>query len=165
MMADEGSTTRRTAVWDVITHESSERDRRAAVRDILRQVPLFTSLDNRHLEEMAQISQTAEYGPNEVLVREGDEGHALVVLAKGTARVERHGQVIAHMGPGDHLGEIALVDGHPRTATVLTDTPATVVVLSKSAFDHMMQTSPEIKDVLLLALCSRLRELQSTILG
>lgn len=161
----EDSTTRRTAVWDVITHESSDQDRKAAVQKILRQVPLFAGMDERHLEEMAQISQTAEHGANEVLVREGDEGHALVVLASGTARVERHGQVIAQMGPGDHLGEISLIDGRPRTATVITNTPATVVVLSKSAFDLMIQTNPDIKDILLLALCTRLRELQATILG
>jgi CRP/FNR family cyclic AMP-dependent transcriptional regulator len=125
--------------------------------ETLRAVPVFADLGRRELEHIAQITELVESKPGEVLVREGELGRELVVIAEGSARVQRKGVDIARLQSGEAFGEIALLDGKPRSATVITDTSSVLLIVEKRSFDSLLETVPGLQRQMLLALCARLR--------
>ncbi len=125
--------------------------------ETLRAVPVFADLGRRELEHIAQITELVESKPGEVLVREGELGRELVVIAEGSARVQRKGVDIARLQSGEAFGEIALLNGKPRSATVITDTSSVLLIVEKRSFDSLLETVPGLQRQMLLALCARLR--------
>jgi CRP/FNR family transcriptional regulator, cyclic AMP receptor protein len=125
--------------------------------ETLRAVPVFADLGRRELEHIAQITELVESKPGQVLVREGELGRELVVIAEGSARVQRKGVDIARLQSGEAFGEIALLDGKPRSATVITDTSSVLLIVEKRSFDSLLETVPGLQRQMLLALCARLR--------
>src|SRR5512142_1399590 len=83
----------------------------------LRQVPLFASLGRRELTELSSLADEIDVADGRALTREGESGHEFFVVLTGGVSVEIGGQRVAQLGPGDFLGEIALIDGKPRSAT------------------------------------------------
>jgi CRP-like cAMP-binding protein len=81
------------------------------------------------------------------------------VIVEGTVRVERDGKVIDNLGPGDFLGEIALVDHRPRTATATCETPCRVVVIGHREFHTLLMDEPGIAEAVMRSLAERLRKL------
>ena len=92
--------------------------------DLLHGIPLFSGLDKRQLLRLGQLTDEVDVADGRTLMRQGERGDELFIVIEGNLRVERDGQVIAHRGAGDFLGEIALVDEGPRSATVIADGPA-----------------------------------------
>jgi CRP/FNR family transcriptional regulator, cyclic AMP receptor protein len=90
------------------------------------------------------------------LTREGAGGFEFIILIEGKADVVRGVRVVNELGPGDFVGEIALVSGKPRTATVRTRGPARVLVISASGFRTLMHDVPSIKDKVLAAVTARI---------
>jgi CRP/FNR family transcriptional regulator, cyclic AMP receptor protein len=125
--------------------------------ETLRAVPVFADLGRRELEHIAQITELIESEPGKVLVREGELGRELVVIAEGSARVQRKGVDIARLQSGEAFGEIALLDGKPRSATVVTETSSVLLIVEKRSFDSLLETVPGLQRQMLLALCARLR--------
>jgi CRP/FNR family cyclic AMP-dependent transcriptional regulator len=125
--------------------------------ETLRAVPVFADFGRRELEHIAQITELVESKPGEVLVGEGELGRELVVIAEGSARVQRKGVDIARLQSGEAFGEIALLDGKPRSATVITDTSSVLLIVEKRSFDSLLETVPGLQRQMLLALCARLR--------
>lgn len=78
-------------------------------------------------------------------------------------KVERDGSVIAYRGAGEYLGELALLDGKPRTATVITDEPSTLLLIEWQRFWPLLESQPSVKTKLLIGLTRRLRELQESL--
>ena len=89
-----------------------------AATEPLRSIPLFATSSDRSIEVVARIVDEVTYAPGDVLVRQGDPGDSLIIIRSGAARVEQDGATIRRLGPGDFLGEIALIDGGARKATV-----------------------------------------------
>ena len=88
---------------------------------------------------------------------EGELGREAFVLLSGGAEVRRDGEVVAELGPGDWVGELALLDGGPRTATVTTTAPSDLLVLTRGAFNGVLDEVPTIAHKLLVTLARRLR--------
>jgi len=153
-----------TPAYDFLTGEGKVQEKVARVRTMLADVPLFKGLSDRYLDEIGRLSVPEERPANDELVRQGDQGADFVLIVDGSARVERNGQVIAHINAGDYIGELALLDGQPRTATVITDEPSTVLILRKHAFDHIVESNPELEHHFLLTLVQRIRDLQATLM-
>jgi CRP/FNR family transcriptional regulator, cyclic AMP receptor protein len=133
----------------------------ANVRDnlaVLRRIQLFRGLDDEHLRQIADTTQFRESEPNEVLARRGEIGQEMVVIVDGTVRVEVDDKILTRLGPGEFFGEISLIDGKPRTATVITETPSTLLTIPHAEFDTLLDSVPQISKRLLKNLADTLRE-------
>ncbi|HKT44186.1 MAG TPA: cyclic nucleotide-binding domain-containing protein [Gaiellaceae bacterium] len=113
--------------------------------DLLKQVPLFQHLSNRELGGLAEVADEIDVPAGRALTREGVTGKEFVVLAEGIADVEQDGEIVNTLGPGDYFGEISLVTGVPRTATVTTRTPSRLLVLTAPAFRSLIGRAPGIR--------------------
>jgi CRP-like cAMP-binding protein len=124
--------------------------------DLIKRVPLFSSASKSELAEIASIADEIDFAAGKVLIKEGDSGREFIVLIEGTADVERGGEKVATIGPGDFVGEIALVAKTPRNATITTTSPVRALVITDRAFRQLLEHSPEIAVVILTALAERL---------
>jgi CRP/FNR family transcriptional regulator, cyclic AMP receptor protein len=123
---------------------------------IIERVPLFQGLSRRELGQVASLADEVDLPAGRQLTSEGRSGREFVVLVDGVADVSRRGKTINKLGPGDFLGEISLVTGRPRTATVTTRSPSTLLVLSAPAFRSLLRSMPSIQAKVLDALAARL---------
>ena len=126
--------------------------------DVLRAVPLFAGMTDRSLTSIAELAREATYDPASVIVREGEPGESFVVIVKGGATVDQDGRTVNLLGPGDFLGEIALIDGGPRTATVIATEPIAALVIDRTGFQRLMDQHPVVRHDLVIALTQRLRQ-------
>jgi CRP-like cAMP-binding protein len=149
--------TQQSSPYDVITEESAVNAKVERLAGVLRHVELFSGLSERQLRELAQLAREEQVGTDTVLMQQGGEGNALIVFLGGSARVERNGAIVAQIPEGSYVGEMALLDGKPRSATVVTNGDADLVILSKPVFDHMLQSTPAMRDTLMMVLVERLR--------
>jgi CRP-like cAMP-binding protein len=128
--------------------------------DLLRRIPLFARLGTREIERLGQLTDEIDLPAGRSLMRQGEAGAELFVIVAGSATVERDGGVVAERcGPGEILGEIALVDGGPRTASVTLDEPSRLLVLSRNAFRSVMDEFPTVREAVLETLAERVRGL------
>jgi CRP/FNR family cyclic AMP-dependent transcriptional regulator len=126
--------------------------------EVLSGVPLFAGLSNRHLQAVAH-SCVSRCWPSECcVVPEGTKAQVCYIIVEGTADVRRKGRTIAHLGPGEFFGEIALLDPGPRSASVTTTTEMVAVELSRQSFLGVAEENPAILLRMLEALARRLRE-------
>ncbi len=130
------------------------RDRKLA---LLRDVPLFRSLDTSQLHRLAQLAAEIHASDGQVLMRQGESGDEFLVVISGNVVIEREGQRLARLGPGDFLGEIALVDGRPRTASAIADGGADLLVLDHGQFEALLDEYPGIGRQVARALVDRIR--------
>jgi CRP/FNR family transcriptional regulator, cyclic AMP receptor protein len=130
--------------------------RKNAKIELLKRVPLFARCSKRELGEIALLADELDLPKARELTKEGTSGREFLILVQGEADVVRKGRVVNELGPGDFVGEISLVSGRPRTATVRTRGPARVLVLSSSGFRTLMHDVPSIKDKVLAAVTARL---------
>ena len=130
-------------------------------RDLLERVPLFAGVSAADIEELGAIADEIDVRSGTVLTHEGyREGYFFIILS-GTVRIERGGRTINTIGPGDFLGEIALLDGGPRTATATAETPCRLLSMSYQMFHELLDSSPSIRAAILEAVGGRLRELEA----
>src|SRR3569833_221769 len=130
--------------------------RKNAKLDLLKRVPLFADLSKRELESLAAIADELDLPEGRELTTEGARGSEFIVLAEGSAEVRRRGRTINMLRGGDFLGEIALVTGAPRTATVKTTSPSRVLVLTSGSFRKLLRDTPSLQFKVLETLAKRL---------
>ena len=123
--------------------------------ELLKGVPLFSKLDKKGLQDVAQIADELDLPAGKEMATEGDRGREFFVLLKGEADVTKGGQRINTMKQGDFFGEIALVTKMPRTASVTATTDVDVLVITERAFDSLLKKSPEIGRSVAEALAER----------
>jgi CRP/FNR family cyclic AMP-dependent transcriptional regulator len=118
--------------------------RRDAKVELLKSTPLFAGCSKSELRELAKTADELDLREGTVLTREGRPGREFFVLIEGTATVTKKGKKIADLGPGDWLGEIALITDSPRTATVTATSPVDVLVITDRRFRSVVETMPSI---------------------
>jgi len=131
--------------------------RRSDKIDLLKKVPLFSNLSQRHLGMISKHVDQVQVGQEKVLAQEGKIGWEFIYVLDGKARVEKSGKLIRQLSRGDFFGEISLIDGEPRTATVITETDMTLLTVHKRSFDHLLDAIPGLQKKMLLSLCKYLR--------
>jgi CRP-like cAMP-binding protein len=133
--------------------------------DLLARVPIFAGLTKRHLRSIAGIAREQGFAEDTAIAYEGQPGDDFYVIVAGQAKVVRRGRTVARLMPGDFFGEIALLDGGPRTASVVAETPLQVVTVSRKPFHSMLQREPTIVLKMLEELAVRLRSVERSLTG
>ena len=118
---------------------------RDAKVDLIRTIPLFAECSPDELARVASVADEIDLPAGRQLTAESAPGQEVVVVVEGGADVRRDGTVINTMGPGDFLGEIALVTGKPRTATVVATSPVHALVIEGHAFQRLLEEAPDIR--------------------
>jgi CRP-like cAMP-binding protein len=135
----------------------SKRD----LADALESVGLFSRCTARERRTIARHVQTASFPSGTDLVIEGEPGDALFVILEGTAAVVRDGAEVAEVGEDSYFGELAILDGEPRSATIRTKTEVKVAVLGIRMFRTLLREVPDLAEQLLVGLAGELRDAQA----
>jgi CRP/FNR family transcriptional regulator, cyclic AMP receptor protein len=130
--------------------------RRDAKVELLKKVPLFSGCSKSELTQLAKTADELDVREGTVLTREGKSGREFFVLISGTARVTKKGRKVADLGPGDWLGEIALLTDSPRTATVTATSAVDLLVITDRRFRTVVETMPSIALKVLSSIGERL---------
>ena len=128
---------------------------------LLRNVPLFSELDERDLESLAEEFNERRFSAGDKVALEGEGGLMFFVIESGELNVEVHGEPVASIGPGASFGEIALIDRRPRTATVTAKSDVTAYGLPVFVFRPFVESRPEVAWKLLEAMADRLAVAES----
>jgi nucleotide-binding universal stress UspA family protein len=137
------------------------------IADLLAQTPLFAELTQEELQRLADAARLRAYQPGEVIVREGEQTAGCFIILTGQVEVVKDvdtakSTVLARLGPGEIFGEMAMIDDHPRSATVRAIEATECVGLRRSDFMAELQRTPEIAVHMLPVLVRRLREARTT---
>lgn len=122
----------------------------------LASVPLLAGLEGRVRRRLAEVGKRRSYGADETIVREGSTGTALYIVLSGSARVEREGAAIGTLKAGDFFGELALIEEHPRSATVVATEPTECLLFPAWEFTALLNEHPEVAVPIMRALIGRL---------
>lgn len=131
---------------------------KAQVMDLLRSVPLFASCSKRELSLLAGIADQLEFEPGDFIFKEGDSDVGLQVILEGQTEVSVGGEVRRKLGPGAFLGEIALLDGGPRSASVAALTRVRTLSIPAWTFNATLKSEPALALKMLTELARRIRE-------
>lgn len=133
---------------------------------MLSQVPLFAHLSPRHRKRLADSAKEARFMQGAKVVTQGEEGESFYVVLEGQAKVVNGGgKVLNRLLPGEFFGEISLLDGGARTATVIAETPLVTLELTRKAFRRVLADEPAVAVKLLEHSARMLRRLERPISG
>ncbi len=129
-------------------------------------IPLFAGLDAAGMESLGREMRVRRFRRNEVIFHQGDPGEALFIVLAGAVKIVLPGEsgdeaILATLRPGDFFGELALLDGAPRSATAAALEATETLVLPRDRFRELIATQPTIRDTFLAAVARELRRLTS----
>jgi CRP-like cAMP-binding protein len=128
------------------------------IEQLLASVSLFHKLDKRHIRSLSRLVKTQTYPEDHYIVRQGQAGLGLYIIAEGRAQVSQGTRVLRELGVGDFFGEMSLLDDLPRTADIRTLVPTTCLTLAKWEFLGELESHPQMALPLLPVLSRRVRD-------
>lgn len=143
------------------THKATNRQ----LMTVLRAVPLFEDLSQKQLKKVADLTEVARFMAGATLVKQGEIGDSFYVALTGQAKVVANKKTMNHLLPGDHFGEISLLDGEPRSASVVAETEMTLVIITQKDFLALLAKDPEITVCLLEGMARTVRRLDRSLAG
>jgi CRP/FNR family cyclic AMP-dependent transcriptional regulator len=135
--------------------------RHAWIDDQLAAVPLFEGLSKKQLRRISSLMTRLDRPAGDVLTKEGQQGYEFFIVLEGEVQVRQGDRVVATRGPGEYVGEIALLDKRPRTATVVATTPVSLEVLSRREFVSLLAQVPELAEQIMATMAQRLADLDA----
>jgi CRP-like cAMP-binding protein len=132
---------------------------------VLHAVPLFEGLSSKQLKKVADLSEVERFMAGASIVREGVVGDSFYVVLTGQAKVVVNGRTLNRLLPGDHFGEISLLDSGPRTASVVSETEMTLVAVTQRDFLVMLAHNPDISVRLLEGMARTVRRMDRSLAG
>ena len=138
-------------------------DSAAQLDQSLAAVPLFSGISKRQRGRLLDKSSLVEHRAGQEIAREGAGALALHIVLQGSATVTLHGREVRTLGPGEYFGEISMIDGKPRSATVTAAEPLRTLFVPHLAFHQLMRDDPEVGLRVLQLLCARLREVEASV--
>jgi CRP/FNR family cyclic AMP-dependent transcriptional regulator len=149
------------------TRTATSRDRTLATStrrpeiELLSRVPLFSGLSRSQLRRVAELAEEISYTAGRMIVRAGSPGVAFYVIVEGEAKVLKGTIATARgtwrLGPGDFFGELALLDGRPRSASVVAETTLRTIRIERAPFRRLLREQPAIALALLEGMAARMR--------
>jgi CRP-like cAMP-binding protein len=133
----------------------------AEMEETLARVPMFSGVKPKELKKLGKRMSERSFNEGDEITREGESGIGFFVIEHGNATVSVAGDIVRTLGPGDHFGEIALIDSGPRSATIVASTDLRCRGMSAWEFRPFVEEHPEVAWALLETLVSRLREAQT----
>lgn len=128
-------------------------------------VPILQECTARQLREVARIAEVMEAPAGTVLTRLGEPGEDFFMIVDGAARVDVPGGLQRQLRPGEFFGEMSLIDGRPRSATVTAETDIRLLVIKQRHFATLLREAPALTLKILTTLARRVRELERTMSG
>jgi CRP/FNR family transcriptional regulator, cyclic AMP receptor protein len=129
----------------------------------IRSVPLFSEFGDKDLQRVAAIAKEVEFPAGKVIAKQGESGVGFHMIAEGETSITVDGVEHATLGPGSYFGEISLVDGGQRSATVTAKTDLKTVSLTSWDFSALLDEYPGLSRGLLIEVCRRLRAVEKSI--
>jgi CRP-like cAMP-binding protein len=129
----------------------------------LEEVPIFEDCTRRQLREVAAISKVVELAAGAIVTRTGDPGEEFFVLVDGSVTGEISPRKRGRLRPGDFFGEMSLLDGEPRSATVRAETDVRLLVIQRRNFQSLLREVPELSHRVLETLSRRIRLLEKSL--
>ena len=129
----------------------------------LAQVPLFNGLSKKQLREVSSLATRLDEPAGTELTKEGRVGNEFIIVLEGEIEVRKGDEVVATRGPGSYVGEIALIDNRPRTATVVAKTPVVIEVIGRREFRTLLADAPELQAEIMNTMAQRLAELEAPV--
>ncbi len=124
----------------------------------LKDVPLFEGCSERQLRSIARIARVVDAPAGTVITRVGEPGNEFYLILDGTVSVDLSVAKPVSLRPGEFFGEMSLLDGDPRSATVVTDTPVRLLVINRENFSVLRREVPDFTQILLVTLSRRVRQ-------
>lgn len=132
---------------------------------VLGAVPLFEGLTKKQLRKVTDLADVGRFMAGARLVKQGDIGDSFYVVLTGQAKVLVSGRTVNRLLPGEHFGEISLLDGKPRTASVVAETEMTLVIITQKDFLGLLAKDSEITLSLLEGMARTVRRLDRSLAG
>ena len=129
--------------------------------EMLAEIPLFAGLSRRHLGRIAKVATSKRFAPHTALVRIGRPADAFYVIIDGRARVELPNGGHVELHSGDFFGEMALIDGEPRSASVSSESDVYAMIIPRGKFLKVLEDEPKIALAIMVTLTRRLRDQQA----
>jgi CRP/FNR family transcriptional regulator, cyclic AMP receptor protein len=120
-------------------------------------VPLFHGLTKRQLRKLGALAEITSAEAGESIVGEGHRGDSFFVILAGQAKVKSGDRVVTRVIPGDHFGEISLLDGQPRSASVVAETPMTLLRIARSDFLKLLEVDAPLTLALMASMARTIR--------
>jgi CRP-like cAMP-binding protein len=130
--------------------------------NVLGALPLFSALSTRNRRQIATLAQFVWFAPGDVVVQAGEPGDAFYLIVSGKAKLEGKPRGRA-LGAGDFFGEMALIDGQPRSATITATTELQAMMLPRRSFMKVLEQEPRLALTLMSELAARVRRLERSI--
>jgi CRP/FNR family cyclic AMP-dependent transcriptional regulator len=130
---------------------------------VIASVPLFGSLSKRHLKKVAGLTSTVEFNAGDTVIQEGEPGDSFYVAVQGQAKVVSGGKTLHRLLPGDHFGEISLLDGRPRSASVVAETPLSLLRVQRASFLRLVKDDADLARALLASLARMVRRIDRSL--
>ena len=127
----------------------------------LEEVNLLAGCSRRQLRAIARVSEVIEVPAGSVLARAGDPGEEFFLILDGHAHVEVSARKRSRLGPGQYFGEMSLLDGGPRSASVVAETPLRLLVIKRRNFSTLLREAPELAQNLMTTLSRRVRHAEA----
>jgi CRP/FNR family cyclic AMP-dependent transcriptional regulator len=129
---------------------------------MLKNIPLFSVLADEELDAISRLAVTRNYPKNSVIINEGDHTDSLYVILSGKVKIfltddQQKEVIVAIQREGDYFGELALLDEAPRSASVMTMEPCSLLIVSRGAFERHLASDPKLAISLMRGLAARLR--------
>jgi CRP/FNR family transcriptional regulator, cyclic AMP receptor protein len=145
---------------DRSTWREDEMAGRDTKRDLLKSISIFSACGPNDLAELGQLLDEVDIPDGKLITREGDSAGEMFVIASGRARVERDGRQVAEIGPGDIIGEMALILEGRRNATVTAVGPVKAFVAGHREFHSLMDRHPGFRTRVLEGMAMKVRRLE-----
>ena len=123
----------------------------------LKDIPIFSELSKKELRAVEQLMTSVTMDEGSVLTKQGEPGREFMIITAGTARVDIDDQTVAHLAAGDFLGELAVISGTPRTATVTATSTVSIEVLNRREFMSLLDQSAALGRKILVGAVKRLQ--------